>query len=204
MASIKPKTRGKCPHCLKTVEFAPAQATGDSTFTLSGEAETLRLSGAACPNCGRVTVTLETLGGNVRGKWLTDETFVVWPRQADRVLPPEIPTAIADEYRAAALIHGLDPAASAAVSRGCLRAVLRDAFGADHATLSEQIEAVRDLPAQIQQRLDAVPTTGRFDVHPEKDAAPEQIAEAHPGEAEWNLNVLDLLFDHLYVRPGRE
>ena len=44
---------------------------------------------------------------------------------------------------------------------------------------------------------------GNFAAHPVKNSRSGEIVVVEPGEAEWNLDVLDLLFDFYYVGPAR-
>lgn len=204
MTRFRPDARGKCPRCLATVRFARPASAESVCIELAGKQEALRVNAVECPDCGRLAVSVETLTAAVRGKWVSDEEFVVWPRQSERPVPPAVPRDMASDYKAAALLLGLHAGASAALSRRCLQAVLRHTTGDDLPTLSEQVRAAAPrLPPDIGRRLSAVMAVGKFPANPSKDADPGRIVDAEPGEAEWNLNVLDLLFDHHYVRPDR-
>jgi hypothetical protein len=57
------------------------------------------------------------------------------------------------------------------------------------------------LPSFIAQNVDAIRHIGNFAAHPTKSQASGEIVEVEAGEAEWNLDVLDLLFDFYYVQP---
>ncbi len=50
--------------------------------------------------------------------------------------------------------------------------------------------------------LDAVRNIGNFAAHPLKSQSTGEIVEVEPGEAEWNLEVLEMLFDFYYVQPA--
>ena len=50
--------------------------------------------------------------------------------------------------------------------------------------------------------LDQVRVIGNFSAHPLKDTNSGEIVDVEPGEAEWNLDVLDELFDFYYVKPA--
>ena len=45
--------------------------------------------------------------------------------------------------------------------------------------------------------------TGNFSAHPTKSTNTGEIIDVEPGEAEWNLDVLELLFDHYFVAPEK-
>ncbi len=96
--------------------------------------------------------------------------------------------------------------ASAALSRRCLQNVLRTAAGVKPADLYDEIQQVIDsktLPTTIADSIDAVRVVGNFAAHPIKSKSTGEIVDVEPGEAEWNLEVLESLFDFYYVLPAK-
>jgi hypothetical protein len=70
-------------------------------------------------------------------------------------------------------------------------------------SLDGQIEEVSSqVPGYLTKMLQQVRTIGNFAAHPMKDTTTEAIVDVVPGEAEWNLDVLDQLFDFYYVKPA--
>ena len=59
------------------------------------------------------------------------------------------------------------------------------------------------LPSHIADGLDAVRNIGNFAAHPIKSQSTGEIVPVEPGEAEWNLDVLESLFDFYFVSPAR-
>jgi hypothetical protein len=51
--------------------------------------------------------------------------------------------------------------------------------------------------------IDAVRNTGNFAAHPNKSKSTGEIVPVEPQEAEWNLDVLEALFDFYYVQPAK-
>ncbi|MFP3584136.1 DUF4145 domain-containing protein [Paraburkholderia sp. SIMBA_055] len=97
------------------------------------------------------------------------------------------------------------PKASAALSRRCLQSVLRDK-GFTQNNLAPAIQAALDsnqIPAAIAENLDAIRNIGNFAAHPLKDTNTGEILPVAPEEAEWNLDVLEELFDFFYVQPEK-
>ena len=97
------------------------------------------------------------------------------------------------------------PKASAALSRRCLQAILRDKAGTKSKDLYDQIEEVINsgkIPSHIVDDLHAVRNIGNFAAHTMKSTTTGAIVDVEPGEAEWNLDVLDLLFDFYFVQPA--
>ncbi len=130
---------------------------------------------------------------------------MLWPRATGRrPVSDSVPEAIRSDYEEAAMVLPFSPKASAALSRRCLQAVLRDAGGSSKTKLASQIADVKDtLPPHIWEQLDLVRETGNFAAHPEKNLSSGAIIEVEPDEAACNLDVLDLLFEHYYAQPKR-
>jgi len=134
-----------------------------------------------------------------------------------RPVPPEVPSPYKDDFTQACAVLSLSPKASAALSRRNLQAILREKAQTKKKDLADQIEEVINsghVPTHIQEGLDAVRNTGNFAAHPIKSTSTGEIVEVELGEAEWDLDVLESLFDFLFCptcaysktqsRPQRE
>ncbi|HYT41923.1 MAG TPA: DUF4145 domain-containing protein, partial [Methylomirabilota bacterium] len=148
------------------------------------------------------------IGGNYPGDVSEDQTIMVKPKGSSRPpCPTEVPIEIAKDYTAACLILSDSPEASAAMSRRCLQHVLRDPNAANvrDNTLAKEIQmviATKKLPSYIEEGLHAVRHYGNFGAHPTESTVTGEILPVEPGEAEWNLDVLEALFDFYYVQPA--
>jgi hypothetical protein len=216
MSKYQPYITEKCPNCLNSVRFELAIVETDSTSSHNTsailidspsqqdkEVESLKLTTASCPACGKTILTIEPRNQNFEGAQV-DKQYVVWPLRSARPIPKEVPTHIRADYEEAALVLNLSAKASAALSRRCLQAVLREEAKANQHNLNAQIEAVLpNLPSYIAQSIDAVRNIGNFAAHPTKSETSGELIDVEPGEAEWNLDVLDLLFDFYYVQPAK-
>jgi hypothetical protein len=60
----------------------------------------------------------------------------------------------------------------------------------------------RQLPSALSESIDAIRNIGNFAAHPLKSKSTGEIVDVEPGEAEWNLDVLESLFDFYYVQPA--
>jgi hypothetical protein len=110
----------------------------------------------------------------------------------------------ADDYREACLVLSDSPKASAALSRRCLQNLLREVEKVKPGNLADEIEQVikgGKLPSFLVQSIDAIRNTGNFAAHPMKSQKSGEILPVEPGEAEWNLDVLESLFDFYFVQP---
>ena len=84
--------------------------------------------------------------------------------------------------------------------------LLRGAAGVNHSSLANEIQAVidnRGLPSYIVENIDAIRNIGNFAAHPMKSNSTGEIVDVEIGEAEWNIEVLEMLFDFYYVQPQK-
>jgi len=112
---------------------------------------------------------------------------------------------LADDYTEACLVFPDSAKASAALSRRCLQHILREAAKVKPGDLSSEIQQVLDsgkLPSHVAEAIDAVRNTGNFAAHPMKSQSTGEIVPVEAGEAEWNLDVSEALFDFYFVQPG--
>lgn len=131
---------------------------------------------------------------------------MVFPRGAKRPpAPPEVPEPVALDYNEACLVFDDSPQASTALSRRCLQHVLSERGVSKSDNLSSAIDdtLASHPPTHIAENLDAVRNIGNFAAHPQKSKNSGEILPVEPHEAEWNLDVLEMLFDFYYVQPAR-
>ena len=186
-----------CPHCLTAyhpqAQIHPLGNDINCAWQLKWE---------TCPNCKKFVMRLLMLthSGSDLGE------TVVYPKGASRKpLSPEVPTKLAGDYKEACLVIQDSPKASAALSRRCLQAVLREHAKVQPRDLSKEIDEVlasNCLPSHLASAVDAVRHVGNFAAHPIKSTASREIIDVEPGEAEWLLDVLEGLFDFYFVAPA--
>jgi len=201
----------KCPHCL--IDF---HAVAGRTLLPEDSTGQWYVESYKCSNCLRQTLYLvngdynqyphphDGFGVNYGN---VVSTTMFYPKANSRPVPSEVPKPIAEDYVEASLVLSDSLKASAALSRRCLQNLLLDAAGAKKGDdLSKQIQAVIDsgkLPSHIEHDIDAIRAIGNFAAHPNKDTNTGQILEVETDEAEWNLEVLESLFDYYYVQPAK-
>lgn len=206
MSIIEANTIARCPHCGVTSRFEYASFAGyNNTFSsvqIQDVLEAHYLYVAKCVACGRAVISLSSAAKLPAGDTVPLRTMLVHPFAAARSpLPDNLPKYIADDYLEATAVLNISPKSSAALSRRCLQAVLRE-NGFTQSNLSKQIDQVLPvLPAYLAKDLDVIRHLGNFAAHPAKSTTTGEIVDVEPGEAEWNLDVLDLLFDFFYVQP---
>lgn len=138
--------------------------------------------------------------------WRLDKEIMVYPRTTTRNFNLAIvPKDMAADYEEALLVLNDSPKASAALSRRCLQSILRDQ-GFSAKSLAQEIKLAMDsksLPSHICDSLDAIRNIGNFAAHPMKDTNSGAVVPVEPGEAEWNLDVIESLFDFYYIQPAK-
>jgi hypothetical protein len=144
----------------------------------------------------KLAIDTETLGVNM---------FPAYPKSAMRPVPAEVTEPYRSDFREASLVLVDSPKASAALSRRCLQAILRDKAVTKSKDLADQIDEVDasgHLPSYIVADLHAVRQIGNIAAHTMKSTNTGEIIDVEPGEAEWNLDVLESLFDFYFVQPA--
>ena len=199
----------KCPHCHVTIhaESVPHPIVeADKRTLMAVKLDTVWVQAIRSPACQDVVLILETRV-NIAGQLGSPhKSELIRPRVFSRSpLPAEVPDALCEDYREACDVLAASPKASAALSRRCLQHLLREHAGFAQRDLADQIQAALDsrtLPSDLAEDLDAVRNIGNFAAHPSKSTATGSVVEVAPNEAEWNLGVLEGLFDFYFVRPA--
>ena len=197
----------KCMHCL--VEFHEKEARTRIGEDEDGGWVVVRFD---CPRCKRMNLflvnaeyTYNQVHGTISGYRII-KAIPIRPKGSNRPpCSPEVPSFLAEDYTEACLVLSDSPKASAALSRRCLQNLLRDAAKVKHGNLADEIQQVLDrghLPSHLEEMIDAVRQTGNFAAHPIKSQITGQILPVESQEAEWNLDVLEALFDFFYVQPA--
>jgi len=186
-------SRGKCPHCRLPVFFDPLV----SDWAVQSGEDSVYVYCSQCPNCEKpIVAAIIRIDSQVHLR-------LVHPFNVVRTAPPEVPKGIREDFQEAAEVLTISEKASAALSRRCLQNLLNDK-GITGRTLSDQIDAVLpNLPTDLAENVDAIRAVGNFAAHPMKSRSTDTIADVEAGEASWNLDVLEDLFDFFYVRPAR-
>ncbi|HMH13265.1 MAG TPA: DUF4145 domain-containing protein [Edaphobacter sp.] len=158
-----------------------------------------------CPECTQTIIRLERT--IIRQNTTTrSDVFSAFPQHgALRPVPAEVTEPYRQDFIEACAVLSLSPKASAALSRRNLQAILRDKAATTKKDLFDQIDEVVDtgkLPSHIEDGLHAVRNIGNFAAHQIKSTTTGAIVDVEPGEAEWNLDVLESLFDFYFVQPA--
>lgn len=195
----------KCPHCVTDFHDREIQ-----TVIEKDSAGYWGTGVCRCSACGELIIRLFCanqyyVSSNQFGTEI--ESYLVRPKAAGRPpLSTEVPKEYSADYKEACLVLSDSPKASAALTRRCLQHLLRSVANVKPQDLYKEIQEMLDrgsLPSHIADSLDAVRNIGNFAAHPIKSTSTGEIVDIEPGEAEWNLDVLDALFDFYFVAPAR-
>lgn len=188
----------KCPHCRHSVRFEPAinANRGFHEFehfvngVRSNQDDYSTLGYCKCPECNKLILSLDD--------------NLIYPLGSSRPpCPPEVPTEIKEDYDEACLVESISKKAAAALSRRCLQNMLHNQ-GIKKRNLNDEIEeAMKTLPHNLAEDIDAIRHMGNFAAHALKYESTGQIVDVEDGEVEWSLEVLFSLFDFYYVKPAK-
>lgn len=195
----------KCPHC--KVEIHPAflddwLRQGNAVGIEDRLPTVWSVNSMECPACHKAIVNLVK---HRRGH----NNFLIsaYPKSSSRpAAPADVPLELAEDFNEACKVLQDSPKASAALSRRCLQQLLRIQGFSQH-DLAKAIDAAlasKTIPGALARNLDAIRNIGNFAAHPTKDTNSGLIVEVEPEEADWNLDVLDGLFDFYYVQPAQD
>jgi hypothetical protein len=215
MTRIESNRAGICPHCLVAVRFESVLLNLNGNyvgeydkFKLTApsqrpkDAEEFYLIASACPNCSGITIIL--IPSHSFGNTQYGNEYPIWPISSSRPVSDLVPENIKKDFVESALILNLSPKASAALSRRCLQNLLKDHAGANQNNLSAQIDfVIPNLPSFLADKIEHIRVVGNFAAHPIKSKTTSEIIEVEPGEAEWNLDVLEMLFDFYFISPNK-
>jgi hypothetical protein len=175
-----------------------------NTFMKDADGCRWRIYQTVCPACKRPILRVATFMNDQ----MIGQPRQVWPKGMARApLSAEVPDLFANDYNEACLVLDDSPKASAALSRRCLQHLLREKGGVKpgklYAEIDEAVNSGKLPPYLTESLLDAVRHFGNFAAHAEKDVNTGEVIDVEPGEAEWCLDVLEMLFDIYFVQPAK-
>jgi len=152
-----------------------------------------------CPSKACQRLIVRTVKEEKRG---TQSIECVVPAVTPVRLTGTVDPDIVSQYRKAKRILPIDQNASAAMSRRCLQMLLHKFFRIEKSNLKEEIQELLDsrhLPSYLAEDIDRIRKIGNFGAHPGKGI--DLPDNASRDEAEWSLEILEDLFEHI---AGRE
>jgi hypothetical protein len=205
-----------CPHCNES--FFPEFNISDFSAGYPGKHTTWAVSyRQLCPRCEKLIVYFKefpdqnaaSLAHTRGGRIEIDEKDgfqLAYPKYRNpRPLSPDVPPDYAKDFIEAVEVLERSAKGSAALSRRLLQRFLEDKGKVKQNQLVSEIDemiARGTIPSDIAGSLHEVREIGNFAAHPIKSTSAGTIEDVYPGEAEWNLDTLQNLFDFYFVRPA--
>lgn len=189
----------KCPHCSTSFH----DNWNDFSLARQNYITGWKYRSALCPACVKLTIELMH-GAHANGAW-----WRCFPTGANRgPVSTSVPANLASDFVEADRVLPISPKASAALSRRCLQAILRDQgykardLAAEIDLLLNEPDPAKGIPRGLRETVDAIRNFGNFSAHPISDVTELQVIDVEPHEAEWCLEIIEELFQHFYVRPA--
>lgn len=198
-----------CPHCSTAAKF---QWKFGSLHEVEDVNETaVQVFYDSCPNCYKLVVGVQS------GEYETDidndyyisdvtSKEIVYPQVSGLQNSNLIPKKYLEDYEEAVKVLSLSSKASAALTRRLLQNILREEFNISEKSLAKEIEIFTnktDIPSYITDAVDAVRQVGNIAAHPLKDLSTGEIVPVEKGEAEWLIEVIEQLFDFVFIQPKK-
>lgn len=198
----------KCPYCsiATDVKFSELSRNSASNSKFTDVVESGR-----CTSCKKLIVKVrqeftETTG-NVpkRKQQLPNKTGIVFPIETKSLfdISTEVPEELKEDYFEAVNTLKVSPKASATMSRRCLQNFFHNHLepSIKKRGLADEIEAYIGLahaPKHILSAVDYIRHIGNYGAHPKKSLEVDKMMKVEPGEAEWSIVVLQMIFEFYY------
>lgn len=200
----------KCPHCQVEInESFKEDYLGDYE-----NRNHYSIYSMQCPNkdCGRLILKLanverkHTIGMLDCTERIKTEN-IIYPLSSGRTpAAPEVDSKFADDYNEACLVLPFSPKASAALSRRCLQNIIRMKENIKKKNLMLEIDelvSLNKLPSFLSENLQTIRGFGNIAAHGMEDQVSGQILDVEPEEADFLLDILELMFDFYFVQPAK-
>jgi hypothetical protein len=121
------------------------------------------------------------------------------PASRARPWPSCVPSFVQQDYIDACAIEATSPKASAAQSRRCLQALIRDYYRVSKSTLIAEINSIDEtaLGAGVKAAFHGLREIGNIGAHPQAD--PSTIVDVESGEATAMIDFLEVLIEETYI-----
>lgn len=204
----------KCPHCHLgiSIEWDEIETWKTKDFNVTGNGQ--EVAYGQCPECEEFIFVLRTgkytsrklEGGTIYSSVEDFSEEFLYPKYAFKDVEPEVPEKYKKEYLEAHSVLNMSPKASAALSRRLLQNILREELEINASSLAGEIDTFINLsgtPSYLAEAVDAIRNVGNFAAHPSKDINTGEVVDVEPGEAEWLIEVIESVFDFVFVQPKR-
>lgn len=203
--------KATCPYCGTRVYLELwGEGYKEQKETKSGG---YNVAAGFCPNCDEFIVIVEH-GEKYEETQSDDEAYeidstkIVFPKFATgRTLEDGIPEKYSKNFREAEQVLEISPKASATLSRYLLQLILHEELHIKKKNLEEELNELatqKIVSVNLAKMLQVFRKVANFGAHPKKSSNSNEIIEVEKGEAEIILDLLEELFDCIFVKPKQQ
>ena len=205
----------KCPYCFTSINlntkktvFRDELCIFDDDYEDTGYA----LKYGFCPECNRPIVLLAEgkYCNAMSGDYIAEEgeNIILYPKfPSVTQLSNFIPQKYVALYQEAEQVNNISPRASATLSRYLLQMILHEELNIKKRNLEEEItelESQSHIPSTLVTFLQGMRRVANFAAHPKKSTNSAEIVEIEEGESAVMLELINELFDFVFVKPAKE
>ena len=202
----------KCPHCGTAMRLWTDSCEISTEHEREGD-PIASVEVGFCPECNEPIIDLEigVITGFYPGgspEWEARSKERIFPVHTSiQKLDGMVPQKYADQYYESCRVLPISPKASATLSRYLLQMILHEELGITKRNLEEEIKELEKkeiVSAALVKMLQVFRKIANFGAHPKKSTNSNEIVEIEKGEAEIMLDLLQELFECIFVKPKQQ
>jgi len=160
-----------------------------------------------CTSCKELLISYAIVSGNMNNTTysLPTRSGLILPieKKSDHDISEHVPPELSADYFEAVNTLDVSAKASATMSRRCLQNFFHNHMDPPikGRGLDKEIELfleLKEAPKHILTAVDYIRHVGNYSAHPKKSAEVDKLIDVEPGEAEWSITVLQMLFEFYY------
>lgn len=206
----------KCPYCATTIHVNWNEIIFPSLLPRvsdSDHEDGYVIQHGFCPECRKLIVQLQhgvVTSGYDDSFWMTDveEENIIYPRHsAGRNLNQYVPEKYAQLFQESEEVNNISPRASATLSRYLLQMLLHEELQIQKKNLEEELTELErrgNIPTKLVTMLQVMRRVANFGAHPKKSTNSNEIVEVEEGESTVMLDLLEEVFDYIFVKPKQQ
>ena len=137
-----------------------------------------------------------------------EEENIIYPRySAGRNLNQYVPEKYAQLFQESEEVNNISPRASATLSRYLLQMLLHEELQIQKKNLEEELTELErrgNIPTKLVTMLQVMRRVANFGAHPKKSTNSNEIVEVEEGESTVMLDLLEEVFDYIFVKPKQQ